>query len=361
MAFLTNKKSCSIQFLLCAFLSVSSVNSVFMEESDEVELYRFVYDVTTKSIYVAATDKIYKLSTALIEESSIELGPFLDNINCHFRLSETCVHQRTSVRFVPRALLIDNPHRRLIICSTPYYGSCYKVNLNGFIPIDYIYKPVIPNDERKSVVAFVGPGINSEGVLYVGASYSTLGDAAYRNLVGFISVRNLSTLDVARQEKDYSTQIDMLPRFREIFPVEFVSGFSYNGYTYFFTMHLDDKSALTTYALRICEKDKKLQSFTEISLDCTVAGIRFSFLRDMTLGRMGRRLSDALSVDPDAMFGAFTVNSSEAGDAAVCVYSMKKVEEAFQKVVRDCFSGTGRTGPSYLTSQTTCTKTVNFL
>jgi len=365
MFVLANKKSCSIQFLLCAFLSniqfVSpSVSAVFTERSDDVELYRFVYDASTRNIYVAATGKIYSFSTALKEESSLDLGPFPDNINCPYKVNEACGTQRTLTNFVPRTLLIDNQTRVLITCSTLYYGSCFKVNLNNFSPIGYVYKPVIPNDEKKSFVAFVGPGINPEGVLYVGASYSTKGDYAdYRNLVGFVSVRNLSLLEIARQEKDFASRIDVLANMRETFHVDFVSGFSYNGYAYFFAMHLDAKSVLASYALRICEKDKTLQSFTEISLECTVAGSRFSTLRDMTLGKLGRRLTDALSVDPDAMFGAFT---GAAGDAAVCVYSMKKVEEAFEKAVRDCFSGSGptSTGPSYITGPRPCTKTVNF-
>lgn len=357
------RKSCLLWILLLfrAFLNCDSYVSssadyfgIFSERLDNV-FYRFVHDPSRSSIYVAATDKLYSLSSELKEQSSISLGPFPDNINCSIRPSEPCSHQRVPISFIPRSLVIDKARNILITCSTIYYGSCYRVRLPEFTPFvpGHIYKPVVPNDETKSVTMFVGPGIKSEGVLYVGASYSSKGDAKYRDLVNFITVRELPTFDII-QEKDYSSRLRMLPEFQEALPVEFVGGFDYRGYIYFFASRKNSLGTLTSYAMRICEKDARLRSFVEIPLACSVAGVQYPVLQDVVLGKMGSRLAEALKVTPpDAMFGVFVKNETEV-DGAVCVYSMRKVEDAFEDSVSNCLNGNGNLGPHYLIHPVKC-------
>lgn len=355
------RKSCLLWILLLfrAFLNCDSYVTLgadyfgIFNERLANEFYSFVHDPSKNSTYVAATDKLYSLSSDLKEQSSISLGPFSDNINCSFRPNEHCNHQRAPVSFIPRTLVIDKAHNVLITCSTIYYGSCYRVDLQDFTPSGYIYKPVVPNDETKSVTMFVGPGIKSDGVLYVGASYSSKGDAKYRELVNFITVRELQTFDIV-QEKDYSSRLRMLPEFQEAMPVEFVGGFNYSGYVYFFASHKNSQGTLTSYAMRICDKDDRLRSFVEIPLACSVAGVQYPVLQDVFLGTMGSRLAQALKVTPpDAMFGVFVKNETEV-DGAVCVYPMRKVEEAFEDSVSSCFNGNGNLGPYYLIHPVKC-------
>lgn len=365
-AITATRKPCLILILLilCAFAYCDSLGTsnadyfgIFTEKLTDVELHRIVYDQSKGSVYVAGTDKLYSLSRNLVEQSSVALGPYLDNINCGINPKENCAHQRTLAPFIPRALVIDKSRNVLITCGTVYYGSCHRTNLLDFSPLGYVYKPVVPNDETKSVTVFAGPGVNSSGVLYVGASYSSKGDAKYRNLVNFITVRDLGTFDV-RQEN--SSWIKMLPEFLTTLPMEFVGGFHYNGYIYFFATHKNSLGSLVSYSMRICANDTRLRSFVELPLTCSVAGVHYPVLRDINLGTLGSRLSASLRVHPDAMFGVFV--SGETGiDGAVCVYSMKKVEESFANSVSSCFRGNGKLGPNYLVNQKQCTAVVSFL
>lgn len=338
--------------------------NMFAERSTGGQLRNFVFDSHTNSLYVGSVNSLYWLSGELGMLNSLELGPLNDHANCSFNLQEDCSQTRVPTPAVIQALAINANSRILIICSTLYHGSCRTVDMRSFVPLTYFYKPLVSNDPDGSTVMFIGPGIESGGVLYVATSYSNIGLPVHRNAVSMISVRNIFSLDLSSKSSTTSSVINVLPNYRMTFPVEFVGGFHYRNYVYFFVNHPDSFVVLnrrSSFVMRICKDDSKLQSFVEIPIECKIGGVVYQRLQDVTLATLGKVLADGLKAGSDAVFGAFTHDSgASTKESAVCVYSMDNIEKKFQETIQSCYDGSFFTGPAFITKQKVCSPKVSY-
>src|SRR5690349_17401355 len=96
-------------------------------------------------------------------------------------------------------LVYDEDDDVLIACGTLFYGSCERINLDTLsFDTSLPHRPVVPNDPASSVVALYVPSTRVTydfGVLYVGATYSFLGNPTSQSLVNMLSVRKAATMN----------------------------------------------------------------------------------------------------------------------------------------------------------------------
>lgn len=355
---------CTMIFLLPVHNLVNGhTANMFDERSSGGQLRNFVFDSHTNSLYVGSINSLYWLSGELGLLNSLELGPLNDHANCSVNLQEDCSHTRVPKPAIIQALAIDAKSRILFVCSTLYHGSCRTVDMRSFVPLKYFYKPIVSNDPKGSTVMFIGPGIELGGVLYVATSYSNIGLPVHRNTVGMISVRNIFSLDLSWKSSTASSVVNVLPNYRATFPVDFVGGFHHRNYVYFFVNHPDSFVSAhqkSSFVMRICSSDSKLQSFVEIPIECKIGGVLYRLLQDVTLGTLGKHMADGLRVSSDAVFGVFTHDAGAATkESAVCVYSMDSIEKKFQDTIQACYNGSYFTGPAFIAKPKVCSAKVS--
>lgn len=344
------------------------VTCTFKKQLKSEQLHNIVFDPHTNSLYVGGINTLYWLSSDLKLMDSLELGPLNDHVNCSVNLQDDCTHNREPMPAVNQALTIDAKNRVLIVCSVLYHGSCQTIDMRHFVPQNYFYKPVVSNDPSGSTVMLVGSGVEAGGVLYVGTSFSNIGQfglQSYRNSVALISVRNLFSLDLSWRSSTASSSISLLERFRSSFPVDFAGAFEHEHYIYFFVNHpnsLLSPGQKSSYVMRICKNDTKLQSFIEVPIECKIGGMIYHYMRDVTNSSLGKRFSGNSTENSGAVYGAFSVdNDGRSKESAVCVFSMDEIEKKFLETVQSCYNGNYFTGPAFITKQTLCVRKVSIV
>jgi len=350
-------------FLLKQEVCDATVVSVFQQQS----LRNFVFDSNTRRLYVGGVNAVYKLSGNLRQYASVVLGPHEDIVNCAdtSSLSLSCTLANVSSDSHSQALVLDPDNEVLIACGTLYYGSCAKINMADFSSAEYIYHPVVPNDGSKSVTVVVASGFTGTNMLYVGAAYSTRGDKTLRDKVGLFSVRDLQTFELAFVEISSSSSVPILPAFQESFTMQFVRAYHFDGHVYFFFRRPVslESDQMTSHMLRICTGDQHMRSVVELQLKCSVNDIVYPYLRDITLITVDPPLQmpDDSSFAGPTLVGTFTSSADNAGNSAVCLYQVTSVENSFESVILNCFSGHGSKGPEYIAAPEMCTGTVGSI
>ena len=317
----------------------------------------------------------YQLDDQL-RETGLETGPKSDSLNCSYiptdpcplcpsnsslDIEKECPSLRSPTSSINQLLVLNDRVDKpvIIACSTLFYGSCEMIDPSTFIPVDYIYNPVVPNDPEKSVVGFFGTDSSGNNLLFVGASYSTRGVEHWRNMVNLISIRDGNTMDL---QTNSSSFVRMLPAFTESFQVEFIHGFYHNNYAYFLARHPESSASniVSTYIIRICGSGKDTtRSFVEIKMACQADGISYSLLKDAVL-----KPSSSPGDNGTSSMAIYAVFSSSDSDqkSAVCLYDMNTVEQEFLNSILKCFNGEEQNdvhkGPEYIVETAQCVKMV---
>jgi len=348
----------------------ATVVSVFRQQSDESgPLRNFVFDSNSGRLYVGGVNVVYKLDENLQQDAAVMLGPHHDIVDCAdaSSFSPNCTLASALSDSENQALALDVDSEVLIACGTLYYGSCAKINIVEFSAAEYIYRPVVPNDGSKSVAVLVAPGFTDSNLLYVGAAYSSRGVDALRNRVGLFSARNLQTFEIASVETLSSSFISILPNYQSNFAMHFIRAYHYNRHVYFFFRRTSQQAVgeITSHVLRICTDDRHMHSIVELCLECSVNGVVYRYLRDITLTNFDPplQLQDGSTILGDTLLGIFTASPEDAGNSAVCLFPMSGssgVEVGFLSVIKNCFRGHGSIGPEYIVETEVCTGTVGY-
>jgi len=358
-----------VSFLLTQEVCNASVVSVFHQSDGSKPLRNFVYDSNSRKLYVGGSNVIYKLSGNLQQDAAVMLGPHRDVVDCAdtSSLSPNCTLASETSNSDSQALVLDIDGEVLIACGTLYYGSCAKINIAEFSTVEYIYRPVVPNDGSKSAVVLIARGFTGSNLLYVGAAYSTKGDDTLRSKVGLFSVRNLETFEIASVETSSKSFIEMLPAFQDNYAMQFIRAYHFSSYVYFFLRRPMSLASgeITSHVLRICTSDRHMRSLVELRLQCSVNNVVYSYLRDVTLIDLDPplQMQDGSSVTGHTFVGIFTSTAEDVGNSAVCLYQItgqSSVEVGFQSVIQNCFRGSGTKGPEYIAAEESCTGTVSF-
>lgn len=307
-------------------------------------------------IYAGASNKILKLSGNLSILAEAITGPKADNPQCHggcpedIETAETANHNKI--------LIINSVGNTLIACGSVKQGSCDIYNLKDFPKNpNYVELPIAANDEGGSTFAFIGPSRYTnwrrDDVLYVGTTFTNVGD--YRHDVPAISSRRLDNLNYA----EFSIQQSILNidvKYRDHFIVDYVYGFNTSDYAYFAVVqkksHLIEEAGYVTRLARICVNDPNYDSYTEITIQCkkkhddSKSATDYNILRDAKILSAGQQLAQKLGIkrDDQVLIATFSpgkeITNEPQTKSAICIYSLKDIEEVFTENIHMCFNGT---------------------
>uniref|UniRef100_A0A034WKL2 Plexin-B n=3 Tax=Endopterygota TaxID=33392 RepID=A0A034WKL2_BACDO len=312
------------------------------------------YDFKQKVFYAGATNKILQLNENLRVLSEALTGPKYDSPQCH---ASGCPEDvETTLVDTHNKILIVNYVEGLgilIACGSVRQGACEMYNLTNFPNSPtFIETPLAANDEFASTYAYVGPAKYSwkdEDILYVGTTFTNVGD--YRHDVPAISSRRLDDLNYVEFSIQQSI-INIDVKYRDHFLVNYVYGFNSSEYAYFAIVqkksHLADEAGYVTRLARICVTDPNYDTYTEVTIQClaTKNNVDYNILRDAKITQAEQKLAQYLGIKRDdfvlvAIFSPSNEITDQAeANSAMCLYSLKDIEEVFNENVHMCFNGT---------------------
>lgn len=319
------------------------------------------FDRRNSVLYAGASNRVLQLNYNLGILSTATTGPKADSPECHGVCPEDTETLETTNH--NKILVVNEAGSTLIACGSVMQGSCYIYPTKSFPnSAEYINIPLAANDEFASTLAFIGPSkYNSwkkEDVLYVGATFTNVGD--YRHEVPAISSRRLDDLNFAQFSFQQSI-INIDVNHRDHFLVDYKYGFNTSDYAYFVIVqkksHLAEEAGYVTRLARVCVSDPNYDSYTEITLQCKkrvisndndvdTTEINFNILRDAKVTPAGQRLAQQMSIKKDdqilvTVFSpAKDITNEPQSKSALCIYSLKDIDEIFTENIHMCFNGT---------------------
>ncbi|KAM8702809.1 hypothetical protein ACLKA7_005158 [Drosophila subpalustris] len=313
------------------------------------------FDYTHNVMYAGATNKILKLNENLRVLAEAVTGPKHDAPQCHAGgcpedVETSLVNNFNKILVVSYAQTADGI---LISCGSIRQGACEIYNLLKFPAApQFVAVPLAANDESASTYAFVGPARYSwkeEDILYVGTTFTNVGD--YRHDVPAISSRRLDDLNYAEFSIQQSI-INIDVKYRDHFLVDYVYGFNSSEYAYFVLVqkksHLAEEAGYVTRLARICITDPNYDSYTEITIQCTATDDHtdYNILRDAKITHASQKLAHQMGIkrDDHVLVTVFSpskeISDQPENKSAMCIYSLKDIEDVFIENIHMCFNGT---------------------
>ncbi|KAH8398914.1 hypothetical protein KR222_011678, partial [Zaprionus bogoriensis] len=312
------------------------------------------FDAMHNVFYAGATNKILKLNENLRVLAEAVTGPKHDAPQCHAGGCPDDV-ETSLVNNFNKILVVSYAHNDgiLISCGSIRQGACEIYNMLKFpLAPQFVAIPLAANDEYASTYAFVGPARYSwkeEDILYVGTTFTNVGD--YRHDVPAISSRRLDDLNYAEFSIQQSI-INIDVKYRDHFLVDYVYGFNSSEYAYFVLVqkrsHLAEEAGYVTRLARICITDPNYDSYTEITIQCTVGEghVDYNILRDAKITLASQKLAHQMGIkrDDHVLVTVFSpskeISDQPENKSAMCIYSLKDIEDVFIENIHICFNGT---------------------
>lgn len=331
-----------------------------------------VVDKNTGRVYVGAVNRLYQFSPDLGLVVNVKTGPQEDALACS-SLDCPSETEKKLVDSVNKALVIDYTTTRLISCNSLYQGTCDVRNLHNITNIvQTVREAVVANNGTASTVAFIAPGPPNppvSQVMYVGVTYT--GNSPYRSEVPAVSSRSLDKekmLNIAESAVTTGTRIYVNSLSRERYPINYIYGFSSEGFSYFFTTQLKNTEA-TNYIsklVRLCQDDMHYYSYTEIPVECKNEGKNYNLVQAAYVGKAGSVLAGALGItaQDDVLYAVFaesdlSTSPRPSNHSALCVYTLKSIRRKFMRNIQKCFSGDGDRGLEFISPSHKCVLTVS--
>ena len=164
-------------------------------------------------------------------------------------------------------------------------------------------------------------------VMYVGVTFTTAGP--FRHDVPAVSSRSLDANNLFQiVETAVTTGTRMLVNAlnRESYPINYVYGFSSEGFSYFLTTQKRTTSQGSPYIsklVRLCHADRDYYSYTEIPIDCISGdGSRsYNLVQAAHVGKAGSGLATDLGITPqdDVLFAVFSESDPNEGEVRIAL------------------------------------------
>ena len=258
---------------------------------------------------------------------------------------------------VMQILVVDNNHSQLVTCGTVFQGFCQSRSLFN---ISLYEANVIPGKGRTYgfvastlhthfAVAFVAPGPSNSVRLYVGTDEVPWSQILhfFRKYTCGVSSRYLSGDDIFQvAPPDPHDELGPFAHLSEEaatsqhFLVNYVTGFSVGGYSYFLTTqpveYPADGSTLTISKLsQVCQNDPLFDSYVEMQMNCQSDSRNYSLVRASTLLQPGSILASTLGISATEhlLVAAFYGEP----DSALCVYKLSDIRRRFTDNIQACY------------------------
>ncbi|XP_036184797.1 hepatocyte growth factor receptor isoform X6 [Myotis myotis] len=318
-------------------------------------------------IYLGAINYMYVLNDKDLQKvAEYKTGPMLEHPDCF--PCQDCSHRANVSGGVWKdninmALLVDTYYDdQLISCGSVRRGTCQRHVLPAYNTADIqsevhcMYSPqtdeessqcpdcvvsalgtkVLISEKRRFVNFFVGNTINS--------SYPP--DYSLHS----ISVRRLKETQDGFKFLTDQSYIDVLPEFRDSYPIKYVHAFESNHFIYFLTVQRETLSAQSchTRIIRFCSVDSGLHSYMEMPLECILTEKRrkrspreevFNILQAAYVSKPGAHLARQIgaNLNDDILYGVFAQSKPDSAEpmnrSAVCAFPIKYVNEFFNRIV----------------------------
>lgn len=352
--------------------TATSSDIIYQFHDPEVRMNHLVVDKNTGRVYVGAVNRLYQFSPDLQLVVKAITGPQEDALDCS---SFDCPREtvKRQVDNVNKALVIDYTTTRLISCNSLFQGTCDVRNLHNITDVvQRVKDPVVANNATASTVAFIAPGPPNppvSQVMYVGVTFTA--NSPYRSEVPAVSSRSLDKdkmLNIAESAVTTGTRIYVNSLSRERYPINYIYGFSSEGFSYFFTTQLKDTEAtiFISKLVRLCQDDMHYYSYTEIPVECKNEERNYNLVQAAYVGKAGSVLAGALGItaQDDVLYAVFAEsddpNSQRPGNnSALCVYTLKSIRRKFMRNIQKCFSGDGQRGLEFISPSHKCVLTVS--
>ncbi|XP_046596582.1 plexin-A4 isoform X1 [Neodiprion lecontei] len=339
-------------------------------DPDVERLNHLVVDKNTGRVFVGGVNCLYQLSPDLDLVVKEVTGPKNDSNDCSMIDCPAGVVKKLTDN-VNKALVIDYTTTRLISCGSLFQGMCTVRNLHNISDVaQEVREAVVANNATASTVAFIAPGPPNppvSQVMYVGVTYTA--NSPYRSEVPAVSSRSLDKermLVIAETAVTTGTRMFVNSLARERFPINYVHGFSSEGFSYFLTTQ--PKSTATgsefiSKLVRVCHDDQNYYSYTEIPIDCTNELRKYNLVQAAYAGKAGSDLAGHLGItaQDDVLFAVFSESNATtnrpSSRSALCVYSLKAIRRKFMSNIQHCFAGHGQRGLDFISPSHQCVLT----
>lgn len=334
-----------------------------------------VVDKNTGRVFVGAVNYLFQLSQDLELVQAEKTGPQDDSTECSVMSCPNNVVKRPTDNY-NKALVIDYTTTRLITCGSIQQGTCTVRSLQNISDIvQNVKEAVVANNGNASTFAFIAPGPPkppSTHVMYVGVTYTH--NSPYRSEVPSIASRSLDPdrmFQIAHVAVTTGTRMFVNNLARERYIINYVYGFSSEGFSYFLTTQLKSNIGTVPYIsklVRICHDDSNYYSYTEIPFSCNSnSGKQYNLVQAGFVGKPGSDLAEDLGItaQDDVLFAVFAESQYPDGDqsntpgnnSALCIYPLPSIRRKFMQNIKACFSGAGERGLDFISPGHRCVST----
>ena len=365
----------ALKLLLFSWLAtIIASYETFTTDKDTV-FRQIVVDDISGNIYVGGDNYLCQLSQDLRPINEVNMGPVMDNANCIPESAKInagyCIDQASekhSTDVIVKILVIDNHQSALIICTNVYQGSCQMRNLGDITEL--VKYPtsqghwVIANKGDNASFGFIAAGPSGTNVFYVGASYAEAKSALV--ILPSIAIRKIDKNNDEQmfqlfKNSESENKLTLSRSRSRTAHVIYNGGFASGKFRYFSIVKpvTPGSGVYKSRLIRICQTDegdfrnRKLISYMEATLECKKEGVNYQLLQAIALGKASSDFATQLGVvsHSDIVIGVFAQakeNKAEPqGDSAICIYTIKEIEKAFENKTQDCWEGRGFSGLSF--------------
>ena len=323
--------------ILCAPGHIFTDNSF----SSKTELNNIVFH--KGDVFVGAVDYLYRLNENLVQIKSKKVGPKNDSLRCSSR-DEICKYKILTHNTNTLLLVYTHGNKSdLLSCGSLFQGICQLRNIKSLNVTVDSPRHVAANDGTSSTVAFISKGpVSGDGaidILNVAVTHS-------KRIEGMslpaVTIRRMHHLSMKKFLSVYRNSIKVAD---DSFIIDYKSGFSSHGFSYFTTVQPTAVGA-DTYAsniLRYCQQDSSMSTYTEIPISCRDStGVKYNVLIDGFVLRATDKLATIFNVASGAemYIGIFSKSASRGKNQteqnAVCVFSLTDINKAFEANIRRC-------------------------
>uniref|UniRef100_G3UNS1 Hepatocyte growth factor receptor n=1 Tax=Loxodonta africana TaxID=9785 RepID=G3UNS1_LOXAF len=336
-------------------------------------------------IFLGAINNIYVLNDKDLQKvAEYKTGPVLEHpdcLPCQDCSSKANLSGSVWKDNINMALLVDTYYDdQLITCGSVNRGTCQRHVLPPDNPADIhskvhcMYSPQADEEPSKCpdcVVSALGTKVLlTEKDRFINFFVGNTVNSSYLpdHSLHSISVRRLKETQDGFKFLTDQSYIDVLPEFRDSYPIKYVHAFKHNQFIYFLTVQRETLESQTfhTRIIRFCSVDSGLHSYMEMPLECILTEKRrkrsareevFNILQAAYVSKPGAYLAKQIGAlpDDDILYGVFAQSKLDSAEpmnrSAVCAFPINHICLLVNESTRWQFHSTSSCAllPSHLT------------
>lgn len=340
----------SVTYPVSFFQTTNAIqNVVFNEYFDEV--------------YVASQNVVEALDKNLAKLWELKTGP-VGSPDCQTCNCDIENEPGTSLDTDNQVLVLE-PQQHLdflYICGSTQYGVCNMLELNKgsitYSPECFFNKEAnSPSDCPDCVASPLGTKVTVVEDGY--STYFFTAATVNSTIAGSFGKHSLSIRRLLNTENGFHGDVKnltVLPKFRDIFTIDYIYTFSTTEYVYFLSVQWESavkpNAKLQTHLGRLPIKDSELWMYREIILECrfepkrrrrSFRDVVYNSVQAAHFSTAGKELADDLGVKIDSpiLYGVFAVTDQKGNpmrQSALCAFPLDYVNSAIEKGVESCCS-----------------------